>query len=93
MLPKQSYHALGRVAQYMMMSVLPKLISKFHCNLNKNSWVFFGFFFGFFLGFLGLFVFLGPHLRHMEVPRLGNESELQLSAYITATTTQDPSYI
>ena len=30
------------------------------------------------------FVFLGPHLRHMEVPRLGVESELQLLAYTTA---------
>ena len=31
------------------------------------------------------FVFLGPHPRHMEVPRLGVESELQLPAYATAT--------
>ena len=30
---------------------------------------------------------------HMEVPRLGVESELQLSAYTTATATQDPSHI
>ena len=30
---------------------------------------------------------------HMEVPRLGVESELQLLAYATATATQDPSYI
>ena len=29
-------------------------------------------------------VFLGPHLQHMEVPRLGVESELQLQAYDTA---------
>ena len=28
--------------------------------------------------------FLGPHLRHMEVPRLGVESELQLPTYTTA---------
>ena len=34
------------------------------------------------------FCFLGPHLQHMEVPRLGVESELQLLAF---TTTQDPS--
>ena len=34
-------------------------------------------------------VFLGPHLRHMEVPRLGVESELQLPAYTTATATWD----
>ena len=31
------------------------------------------------------FVFLGLHLQHMEVPRLGVELELQLLAYITAT--------
>ena len=36
------------------------------------------------------FVFLGPHLQHMEVPRLGVKSELQLQAYATATATQDP---
>ena len=29
--------------------------------------------------------FLGLHLQHMEVPRLGVESELQLPAYATAT--------
>ena len=31
------------------------------------------------------FGFLGPYLRHMEVPRLEAESELQLLAYTTAT--------
>ena len=36
------------------------------------------------------FLFLGPHLQHMEVPRLGIELELQLPAYTTATTTRDP---
>ena len=35
------------------------------------------------------FCFLGPHLWHMEVPRLGVESELQLLAYTTATATGD----
>ena len=38
------------------------------------------------------FCFLGPHLWHMEVPRLGVESELQLPAYITATAMPDPSH-
>ena len=38
-------------------------------------------------------VFLGPHPQHMEVPRLGVESELQLLAYTTATATQDPSLL
>ena len=40
-----------------------------------------------------LFFFLGLHLRHMEVPRLGVESELQLLAYTTATVMPDPSRI
>ena len=39
------------------------------------------------------FVFLGPHLQPMEVPRLGVESELQLPACTTATATPDPSHI
>ena len=40
-----------------------------------------------------IFFFLGPHLQHMEVPGLGVESELQLSAYTTAMATPDPSCI
>ena len=39
------------------------------------------------------FCFLGPHLHHMEVPRLGVQSELQLQAYTIATATQDLSHI
>ena len=41
------------------------------------------------LFFVCYFVFLGLHLRHMEVPRLGVESELQLPAYSTTTVTPD----
>ena len=37
--------------------------------------------------------FLGPHLGHMEVPRLGVELELQPLVYTTATATQDPSLV
>ena len=37
--------------------------------------------------------FVGPHFRHMEVPRLGVESKLQLPAYTRATATPDPSLI
>ena len=33
-----------------------------------------------FLLFLFVFIFLGPHLWHMEVPRLGVKLELQLPA-------------
>ena len=38
----------------------------------------------FFLFLFFLFVFLGSHLWHMEVPRLGVESELQLPSYTAA---------
>ena len=46
-------------------------------------------------GFVCLFVFLlfRATLWHMEVPRLGVESELQLPTYTTATAMQDPSRI
>ena len=37
------------------------------------------------------FFFLGPHLHHVEVPRLGVESVVQLPAYTTAM--PDPSHI
>ena len=40
-----------------------------------------------------LFVFLGPHPRHMEVPRLGVELELELPAYTTTTAMSDPSLL
>ena len=30
---------------------------------------------------------------HMEVPRLGGQSEMQLLAYGTATATQDPGHV
>ena len=39
------------------------------------------------------FWLLGLYSRHMEVPRLGVESELQLPAYATATATPDPSCV
>ena len=40
-----------------------------------------------------VFVFLGLDTRHVEVPRLGVESELQLPAYTTATGTPDLSCV
>ena len=42
--------------------------------------------------FIFYFFFLGPDLRHMEVPGLGVESELQLPGYTTATATPDLSH-
>ena len=43
--------------------------------------------------FYYLFVFLGPHPGHMEVPSLGVKSELRLPAYATATAMPDPSRV
>ena len=39
--------------------------------------------------FFLFFCFLGPHMWHMEVPRIGVELELQLPAYTTATAMRD----
>ena len=39
--------------------------------------------------FLVFLSFLWPHLRHMEVPRLGAESKLQLLAYTRATASRN----
>ena len=39
------------------------------------------------------FVFLGPHLQYMDVPRLRVESELLPPAYTTATAMPDPSRV
>ena len=44
-------------------------------------------------GTIFLFVFLGPHPQHMEVPRLGVEAELQPLAYTRATATWDLRHI
>ena len=38
-------------------------------------------------------VFLGPHLGHMEVPKLGIELELQLQAFAATTEMQDRSRV
>ena len=62
------------------------------------SFLFFSFLFSSFLPSFLLFVhsffsFLGPHLQHMEVPRLGVCLELQLLTYTTSTVTRDPSSI
>ena len=43
--------------------------------------------------FIFFFTFLGLHSEHMEVPKLGVQSELQLPAYTTSTPTQDLSHI
>ena len=39
------------------------------------------------------FFFLGLHMRHIDVPRLGVESELWLPVCATATVKPDPSLV
>ena len=55
-----------------------------HCGFNSHFRNFF---------FFWSFVFSGRYMRHMEVPRLGVELELQLPAYPPATATPDPSHV
>ena len=57
---------------------------RFLCTTMGTPWTLF---FSFFLYFLGL------HLQHMEVPRLGVELKPQLPAYVTATAMLDPSLV
>jgi len=40
-----------------------------------------------------LFILFRAYLQHMEVPRIGVKSELQLPAYTTSTATLDPSFL
>ena len=42
---------------------------------------------------LYIFCLLGPHPRHMEIPRLGIKSNLQLPAYARATAMRDLSCV
>ena len=50
-------------------------------------------FFFFFFEFFGVFFFLGPHPRHMEVSGLRVELKLQPPSYTTATATRDLSHV
>ena len=59
--------------------------------MGPPDFIFYLFLFIFFVFFFLLF--LGPLLRHMEVPRLGVELELQPLAYARATATLDPSRV
>ena len=48
------------------------------------------FFYSFYLSLFFFLFFILLYLWHMEVPRLGVESELQLPAFTTATAMPDP---
>ena len=54
-------------------------------NINNNHYCFFSSFF--------FFCFIGSHLQHMEVLRLGVTLELQLPAYTTATAMLGSSHV
>ena len=47
----------------------------------------------YFFSFIYLFILLEPHLHHLEDPRLGVESDLQVLAYTTATAMPDLSHV
>ena len=59
--------------------------------INSKVWA--TLYFSLLIFVLFCFLNLGPPLRHMEVPRLGVGSELQLSAAATVTATQDLSCV
>ena len=65
-------------------TLLPLFIWKFYFAFPLTNALFF-------FKLKNFFCFLGPHLGHMEVPRLGGESELQLPAYTAATATWERS--
>ena len=65
---------------------LSLLWTRGYCILSVLHGIFFFFFFFF-------FCFLGLHSRHMEVPRLRVELDLQRPAYTIAIAMQDPSHI
>ena len=73
------YVTMAAQLGYLWRIFLTMMLSLLHCRISWKV--------------LFFFVFLGPHLRHMEVPRLGVELELQLLVYTTATATWDPSHV
>ena len=71
---------------FMITYKIDSVVSKSLCK-NKAAFPLVVYYFFFF------FAILGPHLCHMEVPRLGVKSELQLPATATATATWDLSCV
>ena len=67
------------------------LVPSNHHSILLLLWVWLFYFY--FIYLINLFIFcfiLGLHPQHMEVPRLGVRSELQLPACTTVTATGDP---
>ena len=84
LVPLTSHLLLGSV-----LLLLRKALTRWQPHISKPFLYFYFYLFFDFCFVLFCFCFLGPHLRHMEVPRLGVKSELQLPA----TATQDPSHV
>ena len=80
---KLNPHTLSRYAEFSYIAFI-----SFFCFL----FFFLPFLFRIFFIF-NFFCLLGPHLQHMEIPRLGVKSKLPLLAYTTATATQGPSCV
>ena len=74
---------------------LPRILFffPFVCSITSFKDKFKSYLFKVFCFFVFFFAFSGPHPWHMQVPRLGVESELQLQAYTTAMAMPDPSHI
>ena len=74
----RNLHTVSRVAVSIYIPTnTPQVFPFFHVLANS-----------YFLSF-SFFAFLGLQVQHMEVPRLGAESELQFLAYSTTTATRD----
>ena len=89
--------ALGLVIQFFLWcngsllspATLSSLLLSSFSSFYKLSFLFYFILFA----FCAFFVSLGPHLQHMESPRLGIELELQLPAYTTAAAMPDLSHV
>ena len=66
---------------------IPHLPDRTNKNTRQLKCAFYLFVFFFF------FFSLGPHLQHMETPRLGVKLELWMMAYARTTATWDPSHV
>ena len=99
-----NWYLIAFSQKYLSQAWISRKVAEFtsclHCRLNftsSNTYLNCIFFLLFramvFLSFLFVCLLFGLHLRHMEVPRLGVESELQLPAYTTATASQVLSHI
>ena len=85
LVPLTSHLLLGSV-----LLLLRKALTRWQPHISKPFLYFYFYLFFDFCFVLFCFCFLGPHPRHMEVPRLGIQSELQLPAYTTAHAMPDP---